>query len=166
MDSAVASDSRLHRLRKLLLAIGYYLTAMLGSLWIATSFIVTGVNFPKQSWSIMVQHCTMRLSWGNKADPIYWFHLTTPSGLFQSVFDEIMIDNPLKTNTGYVRSVSIPLGRPFIAALAATCLLYWIQRKKKPTSVCRVCEYELLGNISGICPECGTPVPVSQQSAH
>lgn len=29
--------------------------------------------------------------------------------------------------------------------------------------ICTLCGYDLTGNVSGICPECGTPVPPSQE---
>ena len=28
-----------------------------------------------------------------------------------------------------------------------------------PEGHCRTCRYDLTGNVSGVCPECGTPVP-------
>ena len=31
-------------------------------------------------------------------------------------------------------------------------------RKHVPTGRCRRCDYDLTGNISGVCPECGTPI--------
>ncbi len=27
---------------------------------------------------------------------------------------------------------------------------------------CRVCDYDLKGNVSGVCPECGTPIQASR----
>ena len=42
-------------------------------------------------------------------------------------------------------------------------LVLWIARApwrtREPWS-CVKCEYNLTGNVSGVCPECGTPVPV------
>ena len=32
-------------------------------------------------------------------------------------------------------------------------------RPKHPLGHCLDCGYNLTGNVSGICPECGTPVP-------
>ncbi len=29
-----------------------------------------------------------------------------------------------------------------------------------PTPFCSRCDYDLTGNVSGVCPECGAPVPV------
>jgi predicted amidophosphoribosyltransferase len=38
-----------------------------------------------------------------------------------------------------------------------TAFLWW--RGRRPTAVghCRKCGYNLTGNISGVCPECGEP---------
>jgi hypothetical protein len=38
----------------------------------------------------------------------------------------------------------------------ATGLLWWIDRRRIPSGHCRRCGYNLTGNISGRCPECGT----------
>jgi hypothetical protein len=45
---------------------------------------------------------------------------------------------------------SIPLAMLFALALA--------QRRRKQRGLCAVCGYDLRGNTSGVCPECGTPV--------
>ena len=36
-----------------------------------------------------------------------------------------------------------------------------IQRRRRPPdpNMCRRCEYDLTGNVSGVCPECGEPTP-------
>ncbi len=31
---------------------------------------------------------------------------------------------------------------------------------------CRTCEYDLIGNVSGVCPECGTPVSTTAMRAN
>ena len=35
---------------------------------------------------------------------------------------------------------------------------YW-QPRRVPQGRCRQCDYDLTGNTSGVCPECGTAVP-------
>ena len=39
---------------------------------------------------------------------------------------------------------------------------WWILSRHRPsklTGKCRICRYDLTSNVSGVCPECGTPVP-------
>ncbi len=33
-----------------------------------------------------------------------------------------------------------------------------LRRSHHPPGQCRCCNYNLTGNTSGVCPECGTPV--------
>jgi hypothetical protein len=59
-------------------------------------------------------------------------------------------------STGDYRYVVFP--HWFLAGLLglmATPLL----RRRRMRGVCSACSYNLTGNTSGICPECGTPVP-------
>jgi hypothetical protein len=48
----------------------------------------------------------------------------------------------------------------FLLALMAipTALLWWLDRRRIPPGHCQKCSYDLTGNVSGICPECGTPI--------
>ena len=54
--------------------------------------------------------------------------------------------------------VVIPLWVPFLIAAVPTCMLWYRDRRRAPLGECKRCGYNLLGNVSGICPECGTPV--------
>ena len=52
-----------------------------------------------------------------------------------------------------------------LAALAALLPLLWtrshlreLRRRRQRLGLCRSCGYNLTGNTSGLCPECGTPV--------
>ena len=48
---------------------------------------------------------------------------------------------------------------PFWIPLAVSLLGFVLRRpKRRPPHGCRKCEYDLTGNVSGICSECGTPI--------
>ena len=53
-------------------------------------------------------------------------------------------------------SVTFPLWLVFLAVLLPTLLLWFLDRRQPlPRGQCR-CGYNLTGNMSGRCPECGT----------
>ncbi len=57
----------------------------------------------------------------------------------------------------YVDLVDTYILFPPLAALAVKVLL-WRVKRPIPPGVCISCSYDLTGNISGVCPECGTKV--------
>ena len=54
--------------------------------------------------------------------------------------------------------ISIPLRMPFLMVAIPTALLWWRDRHRIPSGHCQNCGYDLTGNLSGICPECGVKV--------
>ena len=62
---------------------------------------------------------------------------------------------------GSIRWVQIEMWFVFLVALAPTTILWcldWLHRQGHPPRHCQKCGYNLTGNVSGICPECGTPI--------
>jgi hypothetical protein len=45
-----------------------------------------------------------------------------------------------------------------IAWLAIACWWHVIQKRRATNNACSACSYDLTGNTSGTCPECGTAV--------
>jgi hypothetical protein len=45
-----------------------------------------------------------------------------------------------------------------------TAVLWWLDRRRIPPGHCRHCGYNLTGNTSGRCPECGTACDIKQPS--
>ncbi|MBU0617500.1 MAG: hypothetical protein KKI02_07270 [Planctomycetes bacterium] len=56
-----------------------------------------------------------------------------------------------------LRWVNIPLWLPLVVAAVPTGVLFWRDRRRTPPGHCQNCGYDLTGNVSGRCPECGTP---------
>ncbi len=46
----------------------------------------------------------------------------------------------------------------FAAVAVPTGALWWLDRRRFPAGHCQTCGYNLTGNVSGRCPECGTTV--------
>lgn len=59
--------------------------------------------------------------------------------------------------------VTIPLWLPFVIVAAPTAFLWHIDRRRKHQGHCPKCGYDLLGNQSGVCPECGTTIQVKRK---
>lgn len=56
---------------------------------------------------------------------------------------------------------SFPLHFPLLGLLIAVIypvLPTTVKRRRRKRGLCVHCEYDLTGNVSGVCPECGTPV--------
>ena len=55
----------------------------------------------------------------------------------------------------------------FLAIAVPTAVLWWVdrpgRRRRSRTRYCRKCGYNLTGNVSGRCPECGTSVASAKQ---
>ncbi len=50
----------------------------------------------------------------------------------------------------------IPLWIPLLVVSIPICTL-WYRDRRAPQGRCRKCGYDLTGNVSGVCPECGMP---------
>ena len=53
--------------------------------------------------------------------------------------------------------VAVPLWIPLLAGLIPWLFRLWHRARRKPGH-CRFCDYDLMGNVSGTCPECGRGV--------
>jgi hypothetical protein len=60
-------------------------------------------------------------------------------------------------NWNGLKWIRMPLWLPFIVFAAPTTYLWHRDRRRIPPGHCHSCNYNLTGNTSGICPECGTP---------
>ncbi len=53
--------------------------------------------------------------------------------------------------------MNLPLAATFVVLLVPAIVLAFRRRQLGPNH-CRQCTYDLTGNLSGVCPECGTPI--------
>ncbi len=55
-------------------------------------------------------------------------------------------------------SVDLPFWFPLALCVVPTAYLWWRRGRRIPPGHCRKCGYNLTGNVSGRCPECGSAV--------
>jgi len=63
----------------------------------------------------------------------------------------------MRSPSGTLWMVWIPLWLPFVGIVVPTAYLFYRDRRHPPGH-CQRCGYNLTGNESGVCPECGTEV--------
>ena len=56
------------------------------------------------------------------------------------------------------RHLFVPMWLPLLLVGVPTALLWWRDRRRFPPGYCQHCGYNLTGNVSGRCPECGTTI--------
>ena len=57
--------------------------------------------------------------------------------------------------------VWVPIWMPLVLVALPTAFLWRLDRRRIPPGHCLKCGYNLTGNVSGVCPECGTPTTQS-----
>ena len=69
----------------------------------------------------------------------------------------------LGSTSGRWWTIDILFFWPLLLTAALPARWVWVRmpRRAEKRGLCHVCRYDLTGNISGVCPECGTPVDVS-----
>jgi len=53
--------------------------------------------------------------------------------------------------------VGVPFWFAFLL-FAVPLTILWLRSRRIPPGYCQACGYNLTGNVSGVCPECGSPV--------
>lgn len=113
------------------------------------------------NWTASIDRGTFRLTWFEwpprhigsivvgRPDPSRW----------QPVYHQD--SGPLPCG-GYC---DIPPTTP-LGILASGSFWYLWRKRKYPAHYCQKCGYNLTGNTSGICPECGTSITVSEKKSN
>lgn len=60
---------------------------------------------------------------------------------------------------GSSRILNVPIWGFVLVIVCSALLLRDLRRRRAPLNRCATCEYDLSGNVSGTCPECGTQIP-------
>ncbi len=147
---------RRHQVRRVAKWIGYATCAV-----IAVNALVSlqwRFGVVRDDWAVLVQRSGVCFDW--------WWHL---AGHAQMVRDEVWYPTGAFAyrDTGrtlladmlqqFTPAVIIPHWILFAIAVVPTVYLRWRYRRP-PRGHCQSCGYDLTGNVSGRCPECGSAV--------
>ena len=124
------------------------------------SLDVTGGLVGYREWTLPDAPIFVEREYAKALDGVF------PEGYFRHVW---AADRPINlryfgirwpgvSRRSFVRGAFVPLWLPFLIVLIPTIFLFWGDRRY-PKGSCQSCNYNLTGNTSGICPECGTPIP-------
>jgi hypothetical protein len=60
--------------------------------------------------------------------------------------------------------LELPLWLPTLAAAVFAPFLWWLDRRRILPGHCARCGYDLTGNVSGMCPECGKRIAETSET--
>jgi hypothetical protein len=146
---------RRRRIRRVLKWGGLVLSLIIAAMWVASVYVAIAYEpgGSKPTSILISQGCLARF-W---LEPWPWEHVagagwTLLAGNGWSVlywWPDIQNPDPFATVAW------LPLWIPFAALAIPTAVLFWRDRRRIPPGHCQRCGYDLTGNVSGVCPECG-----------
>lgn len=93
-----------------------------------------------------------KLQWSFKAR-------TYPHTITNSWLNRLATGAPATVNTGITSHyVFVPILPIFLGLLVLSAIVLWLTRARTQVGHCVFCSYDLTGNVTGICPECGTSI--------
>lgn len=117
-------------------------------------------------WATVTDYCVPR-TWDVKP-PIHWvrstwprvgFHATASPPITWGTNPGISYQNTVDRSRTQTFGGSYPIWPVAIGAAVLPFLWVRARTRGRPPHQCPACSYDLTGNTSGVCPECGTAVP-------
>lgn len=142
---------RLEQQGRVLRWLGFFAAMMMLVVWVVS--VITRADYCCNTW---------RAASGAGGVGICWRQNPWPG--FRGLHIRYEPDYRLLWLPGYVHratmaAVSVPLWMLFLLVVLPTAYLFWSNRRHLPPGHCQRCGYNLTGNVSGTCPECGSAVP-------
>lgn len=103
-----------------------------------------------------ISQCSVLLGWYTEPSPGGWV-------FNYGGFSSNLIWWPHAESNTTMSLLAIPLWIPFGIA-ASVSYVFWRRLHAPLPGHCRKCDYNLTGNLSGVCPECGTQIPNAETS--
>ena len=131
---------------------GLILCAAIIAMWFASVVWAVVLQKRGQGWGLIVGDGGAAVWWGMSI----WVTAEHRELAVISANQGTGLHGPRKLNfpdgTGVLR---IPFWMILIPFAVPTAWLWWRDSQPAPPGSCRKCGYDLTGNVSGVCPECG-----------
>lgn len=163
----------LHILHTTTIALSVVLFGATLLLWARTQRQYALGSYAMHGWSVGLWADTgsLQLSWSRYSGPVPWtgWGYSYPGGYGQSDyppshFGHTYVSIPRVTTDEW----SCPYWFVLVLASAVpagSAIGHLIRRRRRVQGLCRRCRYDLTGNASGVCPECGTPITLAANVA-
>lgn len=150
------ASHRFSRLRQRLKWIGTGLVASVIGVWLISLFYAMGIQLPRNIY-VGTQDAVITAFWIEneiQPDAVWTTRLIGPQfGGFGLIWPH---QTDFAYNSGEWGSVTvIPFWTPMLIIAVPTALLWHRDRRCNRPGCCLRCGYDLTGNISGVCSECG-----------
>ncbi len=152
--------AQLGRKGRILKWAGLALSLLIVLAWAASMLWWVGHYRDVNAWRVGAElvkgHLTLECSGPEQPQEPFWgsFPLSPYSDRYRMFWRPYANRYLLGTST-VVRSLVLPLYIPFLIFAIPTGYLWWRDRRRIPPGHCQKCGYNLTGNVSGVCPECG-----------
>ncbi|HEY8746696.1 MAG TPA: hypothetical protein VIM11_01900 [Tepidisphaeraceae bacterium] len=128
-------------------------------LWVRSCSVIDGMFF--QKWIFRLEGGNVYISYDRlgKRSPSVEFSHESRSRLSDDDGMWFWLNTNLRSPVDF--SVAFHLIAPaLLLAILPTIyvLLLWRGRRREWVGLCPICAYDLTGNTSGVCPECGTTI--------
>ena len=120
-----------------------FLVLLLSNIWVF-GYVGSKYGFAVTNGSLLLGPCS---TWRSKIGWVFYdpFESSTLGWVPSHAFDR-------------TRSFNLELWKPLLTLIVLTAIAWLTNRFRFPLSHCQRCGYNLKGNTSGACPECGTPL--------
>jgi hypothetical protein len=152
--------TRRQRIRRVVKWCGTCLCAVMLAVWCVSYFKLCSVSVWRSS-----AYCQR----GGAVLSLHTDHYPAPNGL--GAWLRHQLPAPLQRmemgfgfllaehSSGGWHLVIFPIWMPFLVLAVPTTVFWWLDRRRTPPGHCQNCGYNLTGNVTGRCSECGTPTP-------
>ncbi len=117
------------------------------------------VRYSDVSFDIAISRGNLLVAWGPFARPSWFRNVTDFEEWHPHMGSSPRLDRYGKKGTHVVA----PLWLLFLIVAVLTAALFYRDHRRIPPGHCQKCGYDLTGNMSGKCPECGAGVLIGER---